>query len=81
MFFRNELPENITIVLFGAKTKIISELKQLNFSAEKFEIIDCTEVISMDEHPIKALRLKPNSSISKGFDYLQKRKIDGITSR
>ena len=30
----------------------------------------------MDEHPTKAFRSKPNSSISKGFEYLAKGKID-----
>ena len=75
-----ELPKNITIVLFGEKTKITSELKKLNFSHKEFEIVHCPEVINMEEHPIKALRLKPNSSIAKGFDYLQKKRIDGFAS-
>lgn len=76
----NELPKNVTLVLFGKKNQIISELKKHDFSADKFEIIDCDEVISMHEHATKAFRKKPNSSISKGLNYLAKEKIDGFAS-
>tara|TARA_B100001250_G_scaffold348062_1_gene318598 strand:+ start:231 stop:1169 length:939 start_codon:yes stop_codon:yes gene_type:complete len=75
-----ELPENITLVLFGKKEKIISELKKHNFSATKFEIIDCPEVINMGEHPTKGLRAKKESSISQGFYFLAKNKINGFAS-
>jgi glycerol-3-phosphate acyltransferase PlsX len=76
----NELPKNIRIVLFGKENEIIFELKKHNISAEKFEIINCAEVISMEEHATKAFRSKPNSSISKGFEYLTKGEIDGFAS-
>ena len=76
----NELPKNITVVLFGKKNEILSELKQHDFSADKFEIVDCCEVISMEEHATKAYRSKPDSSISKGFEYLAKGEIDGFAS-
>ena len=75
-----QLPKNIKVVLFGEKNIIISELKSHNFSESKFEIIDCTEVIGMHEHATKAFRSKPNSSISKGFEYLAKGEIDGFAS-
>ena len=76
----SELPKNVTLVLFGKKNQIISELKKHDFSEDKFEIIDCDEIISMHEHATKAFRKKPNSSISKGLDYLAKEKIDGFAS-
>ena len=75
-----QLPKNIKVVLFGEKNIIISELKSHNFSESKFEIIDCSEVIGMHEHATKAFRSKPNSSISKGFEYLAKGEIDGFAS-
>jgi glycerol-3-phosphate acyltransferase PlsX len=76
----NELPEGTTVVLFGQESQILSELKQHNVSADKFEIIDCTEVIEMGEHPTKAFKSKPNSSIAKGFQHLALGKIDGFAS-
>ena len=75
-----ELPKNTTVVLFGKKNEILSELKQHDFSADKFEIVDCSEVIRMEEHATKAYRSKPDSSISKGFEYLAKGEIDGFAS-
>ncbi|MBC8265829.1 MAG: phosphate acyltransferase PlsX [Flavobacteriales bacterium] len=76
----NELPKNIEITLFGREQEIISELKQHNVSADKFEIIDCSEIINMGEHPTKAFKSKPDSSIAKGFKYLAKGEIDGFAS-
>ena len=63
----DELPNNIEIVLFGKESEILAELKLHNFSKDNFKIIDCPDVISMGEHPTKAFRSKPNSSIAKGL--------------
>ena len=76
----NELPSDTKIVLFGRESEILSELKQYNIDANNFEIINCTDVIDMGEHPTKAFKSKPNSSIAKGFEYLAKGKIDGFAS-
>ncbi len=75
-----EVKEKFSLVLFGIKSIIISELKKYNLNAENFKIVDCPETISMDEHPIKAFRSKPNSSIAKGFKYLAEGEIDGFCS-
>jgi len=77
---RTELSKEIEIFLFGEENKILFELKKNNFNAGEFKIIDCSEVITMGEHATKAFRSKPNSSISKGFEYLTKGKIDGFSS-
>ena len=58
----NELPNDTKIVLFGRESEILSELKQYNIDAKNFEIINCTDVIDMGEHPTKAFKSKPNSS-------------------
>ena len=76
----NELPEDTTIVLFGKENEILAELKQNKHNARNFDIIDCSEVINMGEHPTKAFKSKPNSSISKGFTALAKGEIDGFAS-
>ena len=75
-----EFSKNTTLFLFGKKNKILSELKKHSFSTNKFEIIDCSEIITMEEHATKAFRLKPNSSIAKGFEYLANGEIDGFAS-
>jgi len=76
----NELPSDTEIVLFGKENEILSELKQHNINANNFEIVNCTDIIDMGEHPTKAFKSKPNSSIAKGFKYLAKGKIDGFSS-
>ena len=76
----NELPSDTKIVLFGRESEILTELKKYNINATNFEIIDCTDLIDMGEHPTKAFKSKPNSSIAKGFEYLAKGKIDGFAS-
>jgi glycerol-3-phosphate acyltransferase PlsX len=76
----NELPKDITVVLFGKENQILSELKHHNIKVDNFEIVDCSEVIDMGEHPTKAFKSKPDSSIAKGFGYLAAGKIDGFAS-
>ena len=76
----NELEPDTKIVLFGTKNEILSELTHHNILQNNFEIIDCKDVISMEEHPTKAFKSKSNSSIAKGFEYLSKGLIDGFAS-
>lgn len=75
-----ELPKETEIVLFGNKNDILYELKSHQISEDLFEIVDCTEVIDMGEHAVKAFKQKPNSSIAVGFHYLSTGKIDGFAS-
>ena len=75
-----ELPKSTDLVFFGNKVTILNELKNHNYESKEFEIIDCSEIINMDEHPTKAFRSKPNSSIAKGFKYLAEGRIDGFAS-
>ena len=74
-----ELSDN-DLILFGEKQKILSEIKKYNVQETNFEIIDCSEIIQMGEHPVKAFKNKPESSISKGFKYLNENLIDGFAS-
>ena len=75
-----EIPESTKITLFGRESEILFSLKKHKIAADKFTIIDCPDVIKMGEHPTKAFKQKPNSSISKGFSYLAKGEIDGFAS-
>ncbi|MAR40437.1 MAG: phosphate acyltransferase PlsX [Flavobacteriales bacterium] len=77
---QKELPKETEIVLFGNKNDILSELKSHHISEDFFEIVDCSEVIDMGEHAIKAFKQKTNSSIAVGFHYLSTGKIDGFAS-
>ena len=68
------------IVLFGDTEQALPILAEQQIDASCFEFVHCTEVISMGEHPTKAITQKPNSSISVGFQYLKEGKIDSFAS-
>ncbi len=73
------LKSNQKISLFGPK-EIISGLLAAHANHSHINIVDCTEVIEMGEHPAKAISQKPNSSISQGFKMLAKGEIDAFCS-
>ena len=68
------------IFLFGDETIITGKLKENNIDPAGFEIVHAPDMIGMSEQPIKAFKLKPQSSISKGFQYLKAGKIDAFAS-
>lgn len=71
--------EEISLVLFGDEVIIRSELEKYNIN-ERIEIVHCSQIIEMDEHPVKATARKTDSSIVKGLAYLKDKKLDGFTS-
>jgi len=76
----NELPDNITVVLFGNEDKISNELKKYSYPGKKLEIVHTTEVLEMGDHPAKAFQAKKDSSITVGFTHLKAGKIDAFAS-
>ena len=75
-----ELGKNETIVLVGDEKLAKSWLKSNNINSSIFEFIHADEVISMNGHATKALRKKPNNSISVGFNALKNKEIDVFSS-
>lgn len=74
------LGEKETIVLVGDEKLAKSWFKSNNIDTSVFEFIHADEVISMNEHATKALRKKPNNSISVGFNALKSKEIDVFSS-
>ncbi len=68
------------IVLFGDKEQICNVLKAEGCSEDTFEIVHCSEVIEMKDHPAQSFAKKLDSSIVKGFEYLSSNKIDSFAS-
>lgn len=69
-----------SFVLFGDKDSIASELLKYGGDINNFEIVHAPEVITMHDHPTRAIARKPNSSIAVGFDWLSKGKMDVFAS-
>ena len=77
---RKELPSSVELVLIGDKDAMLPIFERENFSADQFTIVHCTEVIGMAEHQTKAIKQKPDASISIGFQLLKEGKIDSFAS-
>lgn len=75
-----ELGSDVHLVLFGDDATLRALIVQEGGSDNQFTIVHTPEVIGMAESPTKALTQKPHSSISVGFNYLKKGKIDAFAS-
>ena len=75
-----ELSSEDELVLFGRKDEILRVLTENNCNIEAFTLVDCPDVIDMHDSPIKAFKVKPNSSLAVGFGYLKAGKIDTFAS-
>ncbi|CAN5450267.1 phosphate acyltransferase PlsX [soil metagenome] len=75
-----ELSNDVHLVLFGDQDAIAELFRKEGADLSKVTVVPTTEVIGMDEHPARSISQKPNSSISKGFEYLKKGEIDAFAS-
>ncbi len=68
-----ELKANTEVWVYG----LSDDLKSL---PESCVAVSCSEHISMDEHPVRALQQKPDSTLLRGISDLAKTKIDCFAS-
>jgi glycerol-3-phosphate acyltransferase PlsX len=68
------------LFLFGNEAQITTLLNEYALPANNFTIIHAPEVISMHDHPARALKEKARSSISVGFQSLAGGVIDAFIS-
>jgi glycerol-3-phosphate acyltransferase PlsX len=77
---KKELPQDVQLVLIGDQEQILSGLNALGESGDDYLISHAPDVITMHDHPTRAIPQKPNSSISVGFDLLARNEIDVFAS-
>lgn len=77
---KKQLPDHVQLVLFGDEKEIVNQLNSHAASKEDFEVVHAPEVITMNDHPTRALPQKPNSSIVMGFEMLAKNEIQSFAS-
>jgi glycerol-3-phosphate acyltransferase PlsX len=80
LFFEQAPDSSVHLLLIGEAQAAAPYLSLLDAYHHRFTFIEAAEVIGMDEHPTKALKEKPNSSIAIGFGLLQKGKADAFIS-
>jgi glycerol-3-phosphate acyltransferase PlsX len=70
----------VHVVLVGDQTQIEPLLGPAGAARDRVEIFHASQVITMEETPIVALRKKPDNSISRCWQLLAERKVDAIVS-
>ena len=78
--FFADSPSPIKLVLIGNEEEIKKVIYLHPLPEEMYTIIHAPQVIEMHEHPTKALKEKPDSSIALGFKLLATAKIDAFIS-
>ena len=78
--FFAESSESVQLVLIGEEEKIKAVIELHNLPKQFYSIEHAPQVIEMHEHPTKALKEKPQSSIAVGFQLLEAGKIDAFIS-
>src|SRR5437660_388842 len=69
----------LRVLLVGDQAQI-EPLLSASPDRDRLEVFHCTQVVGMEESPVVALRKKPDNSISRCWQQLAQRKVDGIVS-
>ena len=77
---KKELPNDVRLVLIGDQEQISGGLSSLGENPGDYEIVHAPDIITMHDHPTRAIPQKPHSSISVGFDLLAKKEIQAFAS-
>ena len=78
--FISEATNTTQLVLIGDEEKIKTLVYDYHLPESCYSIVDAPQIIEMHEHPTKALKEKPQSSIAVGFKLLAGGKIDAFIS-
>jgi glycerol-3-phosphate acyltransferase PlsX len=66
-----EAGSRLKILLIGRRSEVEAELAKHSYPAGSISVADASEVITMEDEPVAALRSKRDSSIVKGFEALK----------
>ena len=64
--------KELYLILTGRQGDIETELKKYSYDKSRIEIVDCPEVIEMNDIPTVAIKTKKNSSLATAFWMLKK---------
>lgn len=78
--FFDTVVSNAHLVLTGDEQALQPLLREAELDPSRYTLIHSPQVIGMHEHPTKALKEKPGSSIATGYHLLQHNKIDAFIS-
>ncbi len=78
--YLSQMNSTVTLTLIGEQTVLQDLVSEHTINTSQISIVHADQIIGMHEHPTKALKEKPNSSISVGFHLLAKGSIDAFIS-
>ena len=78
--FLSSVATDAHLVLIGDEQVLTPLLAGAQLDQSRYTVVHSSQIIGMNEHPTKALKEKPQSSISIGFYLLQNKKIDAFIS-
>lgn len=71
---------DIQIILVGNESQIKKELSQYSYDKSKISIAHASEIITMEEAPVIAIRRKKDSSMVVGLNLLKQKQADAFIS-
>jgi len=71
---------NVEIIITGPQELIENELKKYDYDKSRISILNATEVIGTNEHPVMAIRRKKDSSLNKALNLVKSGEADAIVS-
>jgi phosphate acyltransferase len=78
LFFEQNDDSDIHLLLIGNADLAAPYLSIIDSYQYRYTFIEAPETIGMDEHPTRALKEKPQSSIAMGFGLMQAGKMDAF---
>lgn len=73
-------PELLDIILVGKEDVIKEELKKHKVTLKNISVVNATEVVTMEDSAIDAMKLKPDSSLNVGLNLMKEKKADAFIS-
>jgi glycerol-3-phosphate acyltransferase PlsX len=71
---------DLRVVLVGDRARVEPLLQQAGALPDRIELFHCSQVVTMEETPVLALRQKPDNSISRCWQLLAEKKVNAIVS-
>ena len=68
------------LLVVGDESRIREEMRSLDYDGEGIRVVPASQVVEMDEQPIKAIRGKPDSSVLKAVKLAASGEADAVIS-
>ncbi|RPE09150.1 phosphate acyltransferase PlsX [Chitinophaga lutea] len=78
--FLDSVATDVHLVLIGDEQALTPLLADAQLDQSRYSVVHSSQLIGMNEHPTKALKEKPHSSIAIGFHLLHNKKIGAFIS-